>query len=107
MGTALGWRLSFIPYYMTATTKWKSPPVDEAIRVLKKAGYDGVEWMLGQHFNDEGDLRALVGRTRAKGLTVSNIMCWQDLVTKDRSVRNERVRRSRACSWLQGTLTSP
>ena len=107
MGTARGWKLSFVPYYMTATAKWRSPPVDEAIRVLKGAGYDGVEWMLGQHFNDARDLRALVGRTRAKGLAVSNIMCWQDLVTRDRSARKGRVKRLQGMLAAAGELDIP
>jgi len=107
MGNAIGWKLSFIPYYMTATAKWRSPPVDEAIQVLKEAGYDGVEWMLGQHFNDPRDLRALVGRTRAKGLAVSNIMCWQDLVTKDQAVRKQRVKKLQGMLAAAGELDIP
>ena len=78
-----GWRISFIPYYMTATARWSSPPVEEAITVLGEAGYDGVEWMLGQHFRDAEELERLVALTRRRGLAVSNIMCWQDLVTRD------------------------
>jgi sugar phosphate isomerase/epimerase len=107
MVSSPGWKLSFIPYYMTSTAKWRSPTVDEAIRVLKRAGYDGVEWMLGQHFNDASDLRSLVGLTRASGLEVSNIMCWQDLVTKDRPVRKERVKRLQGLLAAAGGLDIP
>jgi len=87
-----GWKLSFIPYYMTSPAVWASPSTDEAIRVISKAGYAGVEWMLGQHFRDTKDLKGLVDKTRRRGLAVSNIMCWQDLVTKNRNVRNRRLK---------------
>ena len=82
-----GWKLSFIPYYMTSPAVWASPSVEDAIRVLSSAKYDAVEWMLGQHFHDPEDLKHLVTITREKGLAVSNIMCWQDLVTKDADAR--------------------
>lgn len=86
------WKLSFIPYYMTSPAVWTSPSTDEAIRVISKAGYQGVEWMLGQHFRNTKQLRDLVDKTRRRGLAVSNIMCWQDLVTKNRNIRNRRVK---------------
>ena len=86
-----GWKISSIPYYMVAPAVWKSPAPAEAIEVLKGAGYDGVEWMLGQHFHDAVGLRKLVEETRSKGLEVSDAMCWQDFVTPDRDVRRKRV----------------
>ncbi len=87
-----GWKLSFIPYYMTSPAVWASPSTDEAIRVISNAGYQGVEWMLGQHFRSTKQLRDLTKKTRRRGLAVSNIMCWQDLVTKNRKVRNKRLK---------------
>jgi len=87
-----GWKLSFIPYYMTSPAVWASPPVEDAIRVLSNAKYDGVEWMLGQHFHSPENLKHLVEITREEGLAVSNIMCWQDLVTKDADARAQRVK---------------
>lgn len=83
-GRRRGWDIGFVPYYMTAPGKWDAPRPDEAISVLRGAGYDGVEWMLGRHFDSAEELRALVSRTRRGRLKVSNIMCWQDLVTNDR-----------------------
>ena len=59
--------------------------------MLRKAGYDGVEWMLGQHFDSAGGAEA-ARRQDARGerLQVSNIMCWQDLVTRDEERRGRR-----------------
>ena len=87
MPGAEGWRISFVPYYMTSPGNWSAPEPGEAIRVLRRAGYDGVEWMLGRHFMNAEELSSLVKRTRKGRLQVSNIMCWQDLVTKDRRSR--------------------
>ncbi len=100
MGTEARWKISFIPYYMTATAKWSSPPASEAIKVLKGAGYDGVEWMLGQHFRNTRELGELTARTRQSGLAVSNIMCWKDLATRDQDARKASVK------TLQGMLTA-
>jgi len=85
------WKISFIPYYMVAPAVWKAPGTAEAMDVLKGAGYDGVEWMLGKHFFDAAGLGKLVAETRRKGLAVSDAMCWQDFVTADRSARRKRV----------------
>lgn len=87
-----GWKLSFIPYYMTSPAVWEAPTTGEAIQVLRRAGYTGVEWMLGQHFRTVNDLRRLTRQTRKRGLAVSNIMCWQDLVTKNENTRAKRVK---------------
>jgi sugar phosphate isomerase/epimerase len=92
---------------MTATARWQSPATGEAIRVLKGAGYEGVEWMLGQHFKDASALKELVSRTRASGMAVSNIMCWQDLVTADPAVRGRRVSTLRAMAAAAGELGIP
>ena len=91
MTTKKKWKISFIPYYMVAPAVWKAPSTAEAIDVLKRAGYDGVEWMLGQHFFDARGLKKLVSETRRKGLAVADAMCWQDFVTLDRDVRRKRV----------------
>lgn len=85
------WKISFIPYYMVAPAVWKAPRTAEAMDVLKEAGYDGVEWMLGQHFRDAAELRKLVAETRRRGLEVSDAMCWQDFVTLDGDARKKRV----------------
>lgn len=89
--TADRWRVSFIPYYMTSRLKWSAPKTQEAIRVLSKEGFDGVEWMLGHHFNSTDELKKLVQNTRRKGLAVSNIMCWQDFVTSNQDKRRKSV----------------
>jgi sugar phosphate isomerase/epimerase len=77
---------------MTSPAVWASPSTGEAIKVIRKAGYAGVEWMLGRHFRNVNQLRELVNRTRRNGLAVSNIMCWQDLVTRNERARAKRVR---------------
>jgi sugar phosphate isomerase/epimerase len=101
------WRISFIPYYMTSPGRWSAPKPEDAIRVLRKAGYDGVEWMLGHHFNTSEELARLVVRTRKGRLQVSNIMCWRDLVTNDRKSRDrskEILKEMVACA---GELSIP
>lgn len=102
-----GWKTSFVPYYMTSPGRWKSPEPGQAIRVLKDAGYDGVEWMLGQHFNSSGDVRRLVTRTRKAGLEVSDIMCWQDLVSGDEAARARSVALLRGMVGVAGELSVP
>ncbi|MDA4114585.1 MAG: TIM barrel protein [Thaumarchaeota archaeon] len=92
---------------MTSTARWRSPPVEEAIAVLREAGYDGVEWMLGQHFRDAEELEELAGRTRRSGLAVSNIMCWQDLVTRDDASRTARVKTLQRMVSAAGDLDIP
>ncbi len=78
---------------MTSPAVWASPSTDEAILChLESRVLLGVEWMLGQHFRTTRELRKLVIKTRRRGLAVSNIMCWQDLVTKNRSVRNRSLK---------------
>jgi len=88
---AQDWKISFIPYYMIAPAVWKSAPPAEAMDVLKRAGYDGVEWMLGQHFRTAAEMKRLVDATRKKGLGISDVMCWQDFVTSDAGERKARV----------------
>ena len=88
---AQGWKISFIPYYMTAPAVWRAPPTSEAMDVLKRAGYDGVEWMLGQHFRTATGMKELVHETRKRGLGISDVMCWQDFVTSDADDRKARV----------------
>jgi sugar phosphate isomerase/epimerase len=92
---------------MTSTARWRSPPVEEAIAVLGEAGYDGVEWMLGQHFRDAEELEELAGLTRRSGLAVSNIMCWQDLVTRDDASRAARVKTLQRMVSAAGDLDIP
>jgi len=85
------WKISFIPYYMVSPAVWKAPPPSDAMEVLKRAGYDGVEWMLGQHFRTAAEMKQLIGETRKKGLGISDVMCWQDFVTSDAGKRKARV----------------
>lgn len=92
---------------MTATADWRSPPAGEALRVLKGVGYDGVEWMLDQHFEDERGLRSLVSRTRSHGLAVSNIMCWRDLVSGDEDSVRTKVKTLRGFLCESGELEIP
>lgn len=107
MPRASGWKLSFVPYYMTAPAVWASPSTDEAIRVLRNAGYSAVEWMLGQHFHNIKDLRLLVNKTRRRSLEVSNIMCWQDLVTTDKRTRKKRLKLLQGMTEEAGRLSVP
>jgi sugar phosphate isomerase/epimerase len=92
---------------MTAKLQWSSPSTDEAIRVLAKQGYDGVEWMLGHHFNSPEDLEELVAKTREQGLKVSNIMCWQDLVTRNEDTRQLRTKVLQSYIEAAGKLSVP
>jgi sugar phosphate isomerase/epimerase len=85
------WKVSFIPYYLKAKQQWNAPTPDEAIRVLLREDFDGVEWMLGHHFNSRTELELLIEKTRKHGLEVSNIMCWQDLVTSNADLRAKRT----------------
>ena len=85
------WKISFIPYYMVSKMKWQAAKPSEAIKVLAAAGYDGVEWMLHYHFNSKSELRQLVEETRENHLEVSNIMCWEDIVTTNKNSRIESV----------------
>ena len=101
------WKLSFIPYYMTSPAVWEAPTTSEAIRVIRKAGYAGVEWMLGKHFHNTRDLRKLVTKTRRNGLAVSNIMCWQDLVTRNQRARAKRVLLLRSMLETASELSIP
>ena len=102
-----GWKISFIPYYMTSPAVWASPTINEALDVLSNAGYDGVEWMLGQHFQNTSDLQPLVNKTKAHGLEISNIMCWQDLTTKDKVARKKRVKLLQAMMKEASRLSIP
>ena len=101
------WKISFIPYYMDAKLHWTSPQPEEAIRVLSGEGYDAVEWMLGYHFNSPEELRKLVRKTRDSQLEVSNIMCWQDLVTTREDQRNERIKSLESFISIAGELSIP
>jgi sugar phosphate isomerase/epimerase len=101
------WKISFIPYFMKGKLSWSSPDPDEAIRVLSYEKYDGVEWMLGYHFNSSDELRALAEKTRRAGLEVSNIMCWQDLVTSEEKTRRTRVETLESFISTAGQLSIP
>ena len=101
------WKISFIPYFMKARLQWGAPQNDEAIRVLHDAGFDGVEWMLGNHFNTAEELERLAKKTRKSGLEISNIMCWQDLVTDDVQSRTERVKTLEDYISAAGRLSIP
>jgi sugar phosphate isomerase/epimerase len=101
------WKISFIPYYMTSPGHWSAPTPESAIPVLRKAGYDGVEWMLGYHFDSPERLRRLVARTRRGRLQVCDIMCWRDLVTNDRTSRERSVGILKEMVACAGDLSIP
>lgn len=101
------WPVSFVPYYMTSPGQWSSPEPDDAISVLRRAGYDGVEWMLGRHFDTSEELRSLVEKTRRGRLRVSNIMCWQDLVTRDARASKRSVALLKEMLATAGKLSVP
>lgn len=86
---------------------WSSPSTDDAIRVLSAEGYDGVEWMLGHHFRTRVELQDLARATRSRGLEISNIMCWQDLVTPNADSRNNRVSNLENFISAAGELSIP
>jgi sugar phosphate isomerase/epimerase len=77
------WKIGFTPYFTGDT--------EEAIDVLTKEGYDGIEWSAYQHFKSAEDLKELAKATRERGLEVSDLMCSRDLVSGNESVRDERV----------------
>jgi sugar phosphate isomerase/epimerase len=78
------WKAAFIPYY--------SNTPQEAIDVLSRYGYKGVEWIAYLHFKTRDELKNLVDLTRKGGLEVANIMCSSDLVVPDDEKRAERVK---------------
>jgi sugar phosphate isomerase/epimerase len=78
------WKTSFIPYFTN------NP--QEAIDVLSRNGYNGVEWIGYLHFNTQEELKNLADLTRKNGLEVANIMCSFDLVVPDDTKRAERVK---------------
>lgn len=92
---------------MKAKLQWSSPRTDEAIEVLSEQGFDGVEWMLGHHFNSPEDLRTLVDKTCKRRLDVSNIMCWQDLVTSNENLRAQRTQLLETYIETAGELSIP
>jgi sugar phosphate isomerase/epimerase len=102
-----GWKISFVPYYMVSPGNWRAPEPDAAIRVLRRARYDGVEWMLGNHFETVSDVRSLSAKTRKGGLEVSDIMCWQDLVSGDKKSRERSVALLREMVAVAGELAIP
>jgi sugar phosphate isomerase/epimerase len=79
-----GWKASYIPY---STNDPK-----EALRVLKDAGYDAVEWVRYLHFIDPNELKSIATLTKESGMEVSNLMIGHDLVTPDDKARDERVK---------------
>ncbi|HYB04614.1 MAG TPA: sugar phosphate isomerase/epimerase family protein [Nitrososphaerales archaeon] len=78
------WKYAFIPYY--------SNTPQEAIDVLSRYGYKGVEWIAYLHFRTRDELKSLADLTRKNGLEVANIMCSSDLVVPDDTKRAERVK---------------
>ncbi len=107
MANRAPWKVSFIPYYMDSKLHWTSARPDEAIRVLSKEGYDAVEWMLGYHFNSPEGLGEIVQKSREVNLDVSNIMCWQDLVTSSESERKKRIETLKTFISAAGELSIP
>ena len=47
--------------------------------------------MLHYHFNSTSELKRLVDETRGNHLQISNIMCWEDLVTTNENSRTKSV----------------
>jgi len=78
------WKSAFIPYF-TNDPK-------EAIDVLSRYGYTGVEWIGYLHFNTQDELKNLAELTRKNGMEVANIMCSSDHVVTDDAKRAERVK---------------
>ncbi len=76
---------------MVSKMKWQAADPADAIKVLGDAGYDGIEWILHYHFNSTSQLKQVVDATRKNHLQVSNIMCWEDLVTSDGKARSKLV----------------
>lgn len=101
------WSISFVLYYMTSPGHWDAAEPSDAIRGLRAYRYDGVEWMLDRHFTDAKGLRRLFAKTRSGGLEVSDIMCWQDLVTRDGRARRKRVARLKEMAACAGELSVP
>jgi sugar phosphate isomerase/epimerase len=70
------------------------------VGVLADLGYLGVEWTLA-HFNPRAkspaELESLVETTRAGGLTVSEVVVQQDLVTRDAAAREDRLKLTEEC----------
>lgn len=79
-----GWRVSYIPY--------PANEPNDVLRVLKGAGYDGVEWVRHLHFMGADDLKSIAALTKEQGMGVSNLMIGHDLVTLDDADRAERVK---------------
>jgi len=78
------WKASFIPNYTNNA--------QEALDVLSRCGYKGVEWIGYIHFNTRDELKNLAELTRKNGMEVANIMCSSDLVVPDDAKRAERVK---------------
>ena len=78
------WKTSFIPYFANTP--------QEAVDVLSRCGYTGVEWIAYLHFNTRDDLKKIVELTKKGGLEVANLMCSTDLVVPDETKRAERVK---------------
>ena len=92
---------------MEGRLQWNAPSTGESIKVLSNEGFEGVEWMLGHHFRTPEDLIALAKKTRDGGLEISNIMCWQDLVTSDEKLQSSRVRTLENFISSAGRLSIP
>jgi sugar phosphate isomerase/epimerase len=99
--------ISFIPYYLISKSNWSAPTPSEAINELSMNGFDGVEWMMGYHFDSNAELNRIVSQTRKKGLKVSNIMCWEDFVTSNTKKRSKRI--NEICNYIElaGKLSIP
>jgi sugar phosphate isomerase/epimerase len=78
------WKTAFIPYF--------SNTPQEAIDVLSRCGYNGIEWIAYLHFKTRDELKTIAELTRKGGLEVANIMCSSDLVVPDDAKRAERVK---------------
>jgi sugar phosphate isomerase/epimerase len=68
-------------------------PPEKIVHTLAELGYGAVEWTLAQfhpHKRAASELESLVRTTRTSGLQISEVVVQQDLLTADRSLRDQR-----------------
>ncbi len=82
------WKLAYL-----AGLGYAAMPAEKVIEVLRKIGYEGIEWTAA-HFNPDrpiSELRDLVRRTRDAGLEVSRIATGADFVCLNDGERRRRI----------------
>jgi sugar phosphate isomerase/epimerase len=77
------WKTAFIPYW--------TKDAGQALDVLSRCGYEGVEWAHHLHFTSNEDLLRVAKLTRERGMAVSDIMCSQDLVSGKKEEKDQRL----------------